>query len=83
MVQRLPSGYVFDPMLDKVLAGQEEAEQEALSLVRREGLVLAIEVLCEAFSIPLDDARRAHMEALDPAGIEALLAHLRTTRAWP
>jgi Uma2 family endonuclease len=73
-------------MLDKAIAGQEEAErlaEQQLSLARREGLVVAIEVLCEALGIALGDERRAQMAALDTAGIEALLVRLRVERAWP
>jgi hypothetical protein len=73
-------------MLDKAIAGQEEAErlaEQQLSLARREGLVVGVEALCDALGIALGDERRAQMAALDTAGIEALLAQLRAERAWP
>jgi hypothetical protein len=50
---------------------------------RREGLAEGIEAVCALLGIELTPARRARMSALDVAGLEALLAQLRTERLWP
>jgi predicted transposase/invertase (TIGR01784 family) len=57
-------------------------EREALSQARKEGLRLGIEALCEALGIELTAERRAHLDALDAAGHDALLARLRAERRW-
>jgi Uma2 family endonuclease len=42
-----------------------------------------IESLCGELGIELSPERRAHLSALDPAGLDALLQHLRNERRWP
>jgi predicted transposase/invertase (TIGR01784 family) len=58
-------------------------ERGALSQARKEGLRLGIEALCDALGIELTAERKAHLDALDAAGHEALLARLRAERLWP
>jgi predicted transposase/invertase (TIGR01784 family) len=57
-------------------------ERGALSQARKEGLRLGIEALCEALGIELTVERREHLDALDAAGHDALLARLRVERRW-
>lgn len=61
-------------------------ERGALSLADRggeeRGLRFGIEALCEALSIDLSADRKRELEALDAAGLLALLARLRTERRW-
>ncbi len=61
-------------------ARQQEAaaRQQAEAALRR-----AVEDVCELCGVPLDDGRRAHLAALDTAGLEALRAHLKHARSWP
>jgi Putative restriction endonuclease len=50
---------------------------------RTEGLMMGITALCEAFHIRVGPSERSQMQALDAAGLEALLAHLKANRRWP
>jgi hypothetical protein len=60
--------------------GRQEGRQEGL----REGLARGgIEVACALLGIELTAERRARMNELDVAGLEALLAQLRAERCWP
>ena len=47
------------------------------------GLRLGIEALCGALGIELTGDRQRELQALDTAGLKALLARLRTERRWP
>jgi len=47
------------------------------------GLRLGIEALFEALGIELTGDRQRELQALDTAGLKALLARLRTDRHWP
>lgn len=62
-------------------------ERGALMVAHREGeekgLRLGIEALCEAFGIDLSAERRKELQALNAAGLEALLAKIRAERRWP
>lgn len=62
-------------------------ERGALSLAHKEGeekgLRLGIEGLCDAFGIDLAVDRQRELQALDTAGLEALMAKLRAQRRWP
>ena len=62
-------------------------ERGALSLARREGLEEGIRqgivATCDVLGIEIDAERSARLAALDAAGLEALLAHLRRERRWP
>ncbi|MEM9455852.1 MAG: hypothetical protein AAGF11_16850 [Myxococcota bacterium] len=50
---------------------------------RTEGLLRGIETACTLLDLPFGPAERAHLDALDPTGLETLLAHLTTERRWP
>ena len=56
-------------------AGRVEGQQD--------GLRLGIEAACELLGIDLDPPRRARLDALDAAGLTALLGQLRADRRWP
>jgi hypothetical protein len=62
-------------------------ERGALSLAQREGLEkglrLGIEALCDALGIELSVERKREIQALDAAGLEALVSKLRAERRWP
>jgi len=49
---------------------------------RKKGLRQGIESLCEVLGIALGAAHRAELDHLDAAGLDALLARLKATRAW-
>ncbi|MEM9462252.1 MAG: hypothetical protein AAGF11_49315, partial [Myxococcota bacterium] len=49
----------------------------------REGTLKGITALCDVLEIQLDTERRAQLDRLDVAGLDALLGHLRTERRWP
>ncbi|MCA9705837.1 MAG: Uma2 family endonuclease [Myxococcales bacterium] len=57
------------------------AQVEAAGATR--GLRKGIEAVCALLELPLDDARQRQLDALDEAGLDALLQRLRTDRRWP
>jgi len=64
------------------------AEQEAAARKRAESARLktsraAVEDLCEAYGVPLDDTRRAHLDSLDADALESLRTSVKRTRSWP
>ena len=63
--------------------GREEGLKEGEAKGREEGLRVAIADLCDAFGLPLDDARRAELAAADLPALEALRAELKRSRRWP
>ncbi len=71
-------------------AEQEAAarQQEAAARKRAESARLktsraAVEDLCEAYGVPLDDTRRAHLDSLDADALESLRTSVKRTRSWP
>lgn len=74
----------WDDYTAQIIAIQEESGPEtgAMKRGRAEGLRLGIESLCDVLQIPLDAARRAQLDRLDAAGLEALLQRIRAGRAW-
>jgi Uma2 family endonuclease len=72
-------------MVDSLLVRAEEAEKRvsALQLQLAEGLKKGIESLCDVLEIKLTAERRAHLDALDAAGLDALLTTIRVERRWP
>jgi len=62
-------------------AGRRKAEDA--SKQAEDALRSAIEGLCEAYRVPIHDARRARLLALDGAGLQALVTGLKRDRAWP
>ncbi len=59
--------------------GLAEGEKRGLAEGRREAISLA----CELLGIDIDAEQRSRMDALDAAGLEALLTALRTERRFP
>jgi len=47
------------------------------------GLRRAVETMCTALAIPLDETRRAWVDAAGSADLEKLVRHLATNRTWP
>ena len=70
-------------VVQALYAKQEPAILEIKAEGRHEGLVQGIEAVCHALAIPLDPERRAAIQALDVAGLQALLTTLSTERRWP
>ena len=56
-----------------------EIEARARARVARK----AIEALCDVLEIPIDSERRALLQGLDAARLEALLDRIRSERRWP
>jgi Uma2 family endonuclease len=68
--------------VDDLLVRAEEADMRAeQNLV--EGLRKAVESLREVLNIELSPEQRSHLDALDAAGLDALLTKIRTERRWP
>jgi flagellar biosynthesis/type III secretory pathway protein FliH len=67
--------------------GLLEGRKEGLLEGRNEGLLegqrRALFDLCEVLDIEVSDLRRARIESLDLAGLDALRAQLKKLRAWP
>ncbi len=63
--------------------GREEGKEEGLRVGKEEGLRVGIEALCDALGIELSAERRRDLQAFDAAGLDELLAKLRTGRRWP
>ena len=77
-----------NPLLAQILTegekkGLVEGEKKGLAEGLAEGLKQGVEVACELLGVELTEERRAWMNELDAAGLEALLAHLRTARRFP
>jgi hypothetical protein len=69
-----------DPaILEIEQAGVEKGLEQGRAQMAR----TAIEVLCEVLDHPLDAERRALLQTLDSAKLEALLDAIRTERRWP
>lgn len=60
-----------------------EIEQAGVERGLDQGIAQAIVTLCTALDIPLDGERRAHLRALDTAGLEALLTTIGVQHRWP
>jgi Uma2 family endonuclease len=66
---------------ERAAAEAERADAEAMRAV--EGLRKGIESLREVLNIELSPEQRSHLEALDAAGLDALLTRIRIERRWP
>jgi hypothetical protein len=64
-------------------AQQNPAILEIKAEGRAEGFIQGITALCTALAIPLDADRRAHLQSLDTAGLEALLTAIGAQHRWP
>ncbi len=65
-----------NPVLHEANARSEERGH-------KKGLLTAVETACDLLGIDLDEDRRAHLDKLDAAGLESLLARIRTERRFP
>jgi Uma2 family endonuclease len=73
-----------NPVLEAALQRAQirgEARGEARGKV--EGLRQAVEAVCEVLGLPLDKARRQHLDALNAKGLEKLLHTLKHKHSWP
>jgi Uma2 family endonuclease len=79
----------LESMVADLLARAEDAEKRAAAEaeraeeLHRQGLRAGVESLCDVLAIELSAERRAQLEALDAAGLSALLATIRRDRRWP
>ena len=64
-------------------AGCEAGLEAGLRQGERKGLVESIEMLCDAFGLPLSDERRARLASSDIEQLKAMVAAISTTRRWP
>lgn len=62
----------------QVESASKQAESARLRFMRA-----ALEDVCEAYGVPLDDARRAHLDSLDADALESLRTSVKRTRSWP
>jgi hypothetical protein len=74
---------VVDALAAKGNARLAQREADARARGNTEGLTMGITALCEAFGILIGPSERTQMQALDAAGLEALLTHIKTQRRWP
>ncbi len=63
--------------------GRNDGLAEGLAEGQKKGLQQGIEAACELLGLELGPEQHARLRALDAAGLEALLAHLRAERRWP
>ncbi|MBN2197459.1 MAG: Rpn family recombination-promoting nuclease/putative transposase, partial [Polyangiaceae bacterium] len=63
--------------------GEERGRREGEERGRREGQREAVLMLCELLGIPVDERRRSAIDRADDRALAAILATLRTERAWP
>lgn len=66
-----------------VQEGIAETRRESQAEGRRQGLVEAIEIVCEALGVELSAERRASLEVMDAAALKWLLARIQIERRWP
>ena len=72
-----------NPVLVEAKKLSEKAgESKGLAEGEKKGLRRGIETACELLGIELGPERRAQMDKLDAASLEALLARLRVERRW-
>ncbi len=63
--------------------GLREGKTEGLREGEAKGLREAVRTACELLGIALDEARERELAGVGEGGLRALLAHLKTARAWP
>jgi Uma2 family endonuclease len=75
----------LESIVSDLLARAEDAEKRAAELQRELvlGLKQGVESLCDVLGIELSAERRGHLDALDAAGLSALLTQIRALRRWP
>ena len=59
-----------------IKVGHKEGIKEGIKVGHKEGLLTGIGLACDSLGIELDAEQRARMNALDAAGLEALLARI-------
>ncbi len=64
-------------------AEQEAAARKQAESARLKSARAALEDICEAYGVPLDDTRRAHLDSLDADALESLRTSIKRTRSWP
>jgi Uma2 family endonuclease len=64
-------------------ASLDEVRDEGRDEGRAGELRRSVRLACDLLAIEWTDARSAHVEALDLAGLEALVASIKEARAWP
>jgi Uma2 family endonuclease len=62
---------------------QAESARKQAESARAKSARAAVEDICEAYGVPLDDARRAHLDSLDADALESLRTSVKRTRSWP
>jgi predicted transposase/invertase (TIGR01784 family) len=62
--------------------GLAQGERRGLEKGREDGLREGVSALCDVLGIALTPSRTDELRSLDHAGLEALIARLRTTRVW-
>ena len=63
--------------------GEAKGRAEGEAKGRMDSLRLAVEAVCEALGVELDDERKNALRRLDVDGLTALLGRLRSERQWP
>ncbi len=63
--------------------GEAKGEARGKEAGLLEGLRATVADLCELLGVELNPARRAHLVALDLAGLSALRSHLKAHKTWP
>jgi Uma2 family endonuclease len=63
--------------------GLRQGKAEGLREGEAHGLRQAVEAVCEVLGLPLDKARRQHLDTLDAKDLEKLLHTLKRKRSWP
>jgi hypothetical protein len=66
-----------------VTEGRRDGLRDGLIEGRRDGLAEGIVAACDLLGIELTEERRAEVRARDAAGLQALLAQIRSARRWP
>jgi len=62
--------------------GMEKGMEKGIDIGLRKGLRKTVLDLCEVLGVPLDEQRRAAVDAMEAPGLESLVNRLKTTRAW-
>ena len=66
-----------------VQEGIAETRRESQAEGRRQGLLEAIEIVCDALGLELSAERRASLGPMDAAALKWLLARIQVERRWP
>jgi hypothetical protein len=79
----LDSALADNAVVDALDAKGVPRMQEIRQHEREQGLILAIETLCQTLGVDLTPERRGELEPLDAAALRQLLAHIGSARDWP